>query len=87
VVGRTLALRRAFGRLLWPRRALPRYLQDTNERAEASEQRYYQDIENESVHGSRRARVRTLKPPRQAFAFVLPELRYQPGPARLVETK
>jgi hypothetical protein len=51
VVGRTLTLRRAFRRPLRPSwRALPSCLQDTNERAKAGEQRYYQDIENESLH-------------------------------------
>jgi hypothetical protein len=40
VVGRTLALRRVAGRPLRPWRALSSYLQDTNERAEAGEQRY-----------------------------------------------
>lgn len=49
-VGRTLALRRVAGRPLRPWWALSSYLQDTNERAEADEQRYQSDIENESVH-------------------------------------
>jgi hypothetical protein len=41
VVGRTLALRRVARRPLRPWRALSGYLQDTNERAEAGEQRYH----------------------------------------------
>ena len=50
-MGRTFTLRWAFGTLLRPGRgALPRYLQGSNERAEASEQRQYHDKENKSVH-------------------------------------
>jgi hypothetical protein len=51
VVERTLALRRTFRTLLRPGWGLlPSYLQDSNDRAEAGEQRHYQDIEDESFH-------------------------------------